>query len=212
MVFVISGPSASGKTTLVKHVCKVMPNMEFSISCTTRPRRPEDKGDLSDYEFVEDEEFTRRVKQDYFAEWAVVHGNRYGTPRCQIEKALSKDSNSADIVLDVNVEGADNIKKQFPDAILIFVTPPTIDDLHERLRRRNTENNKSIQRRLLSLKEEISVIDRYDYVIVNGKLGDSLAEIESVIKMFRTRKQRIENIKAAYSGNWKDVARRRKTL
>lgn len=200
MIFVISGPSASGKTTLVKYVRKVMPEVEFSISCTTRPERPEDKNDSSDYEFISEEKFDCRIKDGYFAEWAVVHGNRYGTPWNQIKKASSTAGGETDVVLDVDVKGARSIKERFPEAVLIFVVPPSFEDLEARLRKRNTESRESIRERLVSLKEELSVVDQYDYVIINDELENATNEIESAIKMFRTRKSRIDFIKSSYSG------------
>ncbi len=199
MIFVISGPSASGKTTLVKHIRSVMPEVDFSISCTTREHRPEDNGDVNDYDFVDDETFDRLINEGYFAEWAVVHGNRYGTPWNEIKKASSAAGGVADVILDVDVKGAGSIKDRFPEAVLIFVAPPDIARLKERLRKRNTENTGSINKRLDSLRQELSLIHQYDYVIVNDKLDDAKKEIESAIKMFRTRKERIESIKAAYS-------------
>ncbi|WP_462137372.1 guanylate kinase [Candidatus Mycalebacterium sp.] len=198
MIFVISGPSASGKTTLVKHVRDVMPEIDFSISCTTRPRRPEDAGDARDYDFVDNNTFDQRINDGYFAEWEEVHGNRYGTPWNQIKKASDTAGGETDVVLDVDVKGARNIKERFSEAVLFFVVPPSIEVLRERLEKRNTETDTSINKRLVSLKDELSLIHQYDYVIVNSKLGEARKEIETAIEIFRTRKDRIDRIKAAY--------------
>ena len=200
MIFVISGPSASGKTTLVQHVRNIMPEVEFSISCTTRPERPQDKNDAHDYDFVDRETFERRVQEGYFAEWADVHGNCYGTPWNQINKASSTSGGTTDVILDVDVKGARNIKERFPEAVLIFVVPPSIDELKNRLKRRNTETDESISQRLASLREELSVIEQYDYIIVNNTIEDSQREIEAAIDIFRTRKARIDNVREEYSG------------
>ncbi len=172
--------------------------MEFSISCTTRPRRPEDKDDLCDYEFIDEQQFDRRIKNGYFAEWAVVHGNRYGTPWNQIKKASSTAGGGTDVILDVDIKGGRSIKERFPEAFLIFVVPPSIEDLKTRLMKRNTEDKESIRQRLVSLKEEVSVIDQYDYVIVNDELEATQKEIESAIIMFKTQKNRIDLVRAAY--------------
>ncbi len=183
----------------MKHVRTVMPDVEFSISCTTRPERSDDRQDSSDYKFVSDEQFDRFVREGHFAEWAVVHGNRYGTPWSQIKKASSAAGGSADVVLDVDVNGARSIKERFPEAVLIFVVPPNIKDLKERLSKRNTEDEESIRKRLMSLRDELSVIDQYDYVIVNDGIERARGEIESAIEIFKTRKDRIDRIRTAYS-------------
>lgn len=199
MIFVISGPSASGKTTLVKHVRDVMPEVGFSISCTTRPKRPTDKGDQRDYDFIDLAEFKRRVGEGYFAEWAEVHGNRYGTPWSQIKKASATAGGASDVILDVNVDGARKIKERFPEAVLFFVVPPDIEEIKNRLKKRNTETEESIKNRIVSLKDEISVIDHYDYIIINRKLEDAMREIEDAIKMFKIRRERIERIRKSYA-------------
>lgn len=198
MIFVISGPSASGKTTLVKHVRDVMPEVDFSISCTTRLRRPEEKNNSHNYDFIDDKTFDQRIKEGYFAEWEEVHGNRYGTPWNQIKKASSTAGEVADVVLDVDVKGARNIKGRFPEAVLIFVVPPSIEDLVKRLKQRNTENDDNINKRLDSLQDELSLINQYDYIIVNDNLDQAKKEVETAIEMFRKRKNRIESIKKSY--------------
>lgn len=177
-----------------------MPEVEFSISCTTRPERPQDKNDAHDYDFVDRKTFERRVQEGYFAEWADVHGNFYGTPWSQINKASSTSGGTTDVILDVNVKGALSIKKRFPEAVLIFVIPPSIGELKNRLKKRNTETDKSISQRLASLKEELAVIGQYDYIIINNTVEDSQREIENAISIFRTRKARIDDMRREYSG------------
>lgn len=198
MIFVISGPSASGKTTLVKHIRNVMPEVEFSISCTTRPERPQDKNDVYDYDFIDRETFKRRIKEGYFAEWADVHGNFYGTPWNQINKASSTSGGEKDVILDVDVKGARSIKERFPEAVLIFVVPPSIEELKGRLKKRNTETEESIEQRLKSLKDELALIEQYNYILINDTIEESQREIESAIEIFRMRKDRIDGLRSSY--------------
>ena len=136
ILFVLSGPSGSGKTTLAKHLVNTMGNVDFAISYTTRKIR-EGEEDGIDYKFIEETEFRDMIKGDQFAEWAEVHGNLYGTPVSEIDKVLNK---GIDILLDIDVQGSSQIKKKYENSVHIFLVPPSINILRDRLSKRNTEN------------------------------------------------------------------------
>ena len=176
-LFVISGPSGSGKTTLVTRVLSNLENLRFSISCTTRSMRAgEIRGEH--YEFVSREEFQDMIERDSFAEWAEVHGNFYGTPRADIEKWIET---GVDVVLDIDVQGARRLRGVFDDAVFIFVVPPSIEILEQRLRDRKSEQDRDISIRLGIAKEEVACSKCYDYIIINDDADIAAERIEAVI-------------------------------
>ncbi len=176
-LFVISGPSGSGKTTLVSRVLAGVNNLRFSVSYTTRPMRG---GEISGkhYEFVSREEFERMIDQDFFAEWARVHGNFYGTPQAQIEDWRNIGN---DVILDIDVEGAKRLRKVFDDAIFIFVVPPSADILERRLRKRKSERDEDVSVRLGIVKREVECSKFYDYIVINDKIDVAANRIKSII-------------------------------
>ena len=176
-LFVISGPSGSGKTTIVTRVLSNVENLRFSISYTTRPMRAgEVRGEH--YEFVSRGEFRDMIKRDFFAEWAEVHGNFYGTPRADIEKWTET---GVDVILDIDVQGARRLRKVFDDAVFIFVVPPSLDILEQRLRDRESEEEGDISIRLGIVKEEVACSKCYDYIIINDEADIAAGRIEAVI-------------------------------
>ncbi len=176
-LFVISGPSGSGKTTLVTRVLSNAENLRFSISYTTRSMRAgEIRGEH--YEFVSREEFQDMIERDFFAEWAEVHGNFYGTPRADIEKWIEA---GVDVILDIDVQGAKRLRGVFDDAVFIFVVPPSIEILEQRLRDRKSEQDRDISIRLGIVREEVACSKCYDYIIINDEADVAAGRIEAVI-------------------------------
>lgn len=176
-LFVISGPSGSGKTTLVTRVLSNLENLRFSISYTTRSMRAgEIRGEH--YEFVSREEFQDMIERDSFAEWAEVHGNFYGTPRADIEKWIET---GVDVILDIDVQGARRLRGVFDDAVFIFVVPPSIEILEQRLRDRKSEQDRDISIRLGIVREEVACSKCYDYIIINDDADVAAERIEAVI-------------------------------
>ena len=176
-LFVISGPSGSGKTTLVTRVLSNVENLRFSISCTTRSMRAgEVRGEH--YEFVSREEFRGMIGRGFFAEWAEVHGNFYGTPRADIEKWTAE---GIDVILDIDVQGARRLRGVFDDAVFIFVVPPSLEVLERRLRDRKSEEEEDISVRLGIVRDEVACSKCYDYIIINDEADIAAGRIEAVI-------------------------------
>lgn len=176
MLFVITGPSGCGKSTLVQHVVKEIKDLEFSVSFTTRKKRDSEK-EGKDYYFVSENEFKEMIKDNKLVEWAVVHGHFYGTSRREIEKKGMRK----DLILDIDVEGARQIKEKFKKAIFIFVLPPKFDELKARLLKRGQESPEAIHMRLEVARKEIRFYPRFDYIIINDSLDEALMELKSII-------------------------------
>ena len=185
-IFVISAPSGSGKTTLCERLVKDDRNLVQSISMTTRsPRKGEKMG--RDYHFVTKEKFKRCIAQKRFLEWAKNFGNFYGTPSQFVEDSIKR---ARDVVLSIDVQGAMQVKKKCPQAIFIFIAPPSFSELRNRLRKRNTEHKATISTRLIVAKKELTYISRYDYVVANDSIDKALAKLKAVIiaERCKTRK------------------------
>ena len=188
-VFIVSAPSGSGKSTLVNRVLDRDPRLLFSISYTTRqPRGHEKQGDH--YHFIGRDEFERRLKQDEFLEWAKVFENYYGTSRLYLEQAVAE---GRDLVLDIDVQGARQLKVRIPDAVSIFILAPSRAILEQRLRARSEDSEAVIERRLRGAVDEIGNYRQYDYVLVNQDLDESVMKLKSVIEAERIRRVRMED-------------------
>jgi guanylate kinase len=176
LVFIVSGPSGSGKSTLVQKMLEV-PGTMFSVSCTTRPpRNTESKGKW--YDFVSPEEFDRMVRDGEFLEHARVFGkHQYGTPRRWLEEARRKD---LDLVLEIDVQGAEQVKQQLPHAVAIFILPPAKDELERRLRARGQDSEDAIKRRLERAGQEIQRYPEYDFLVVNDDMERAGREIQAI--------------------------------
>ncbi len=180
-IFIISGPSGSGKTTL-HH--RLLLNRRFkgklvkSLSATTRPRRLQEKNGR-DYLFLKPEDFQKKIKAGYFLEWQKVFENYYGTPKAAVEKLLSRGKN---VLLCIDVKGAQVVYRQFPQAVRIFIKAPTMAVLKVRLKKRGTENTKDLQYRLSVAKKEMRHAGRYGYIIVNDHLAHAVKRLESIIQ------------------------------
>lgn len=176
-LYVISGPSGVGKGTICREIIKRHPELSVSVSATTRPKRNEDIDGVT-YHFKTEEEFRKMIDDGGFLEWTVYNGNCYGTPLEPVRNALAKGK---DFILEIEVNGALNVRKFFPDAILIFIDAPSVSELEKRLRRRGSETPESINARINRAKEEILLKDKYDYIIVNNNLKKAVSDVENII-------------------------------
>lgn len=177
-IVVISAPSGAGKSTVVKQLMKRMPRLKRSISYTTRPPRNGEM-DKRDYFFTTPSEFKKKIKSGFFVEYARVHGRYYGTSYSFINEVIKKGSV---LLLVIDTQGAFQIRKKYPhNSILVFLLPPSLEEMEKRLRKRGTETTKSIARRLRNAKKEIQKIRCYDYVVVNDRIEKAVKKIESII-------------------------------
>lgn len=179
-LFVISGPSGAGKGTLLAELRKQRPDLGLTVSATTRSPRPGEV-DGTSYYFLSDEEFRRRIAAGEFVEWAEVHGHLYGTLVSEVKRLLAKGHS---LVLEIDVQGALNVRKVYPDAVLIFIEPPSLQALEERLRGRGTEDEASIELRLKNARHEMGLADQYDARIVNDTVDRAAQELGSVMRRF----------------------------
>jgi guanylate kinase len=186
LVYIISAPSGSGKSTLVIELLKLVPDLDFSISYTTRaPRGSEQNG--KQYHFVSREEFEQMIRNDEFLEHAQVHGNYYGTARRFLREAEEKKH---DLLLDIDVQGAAQMKGKLPDAISIFVLPPDRKTLEWRLRKRSEDADEVITRRLITASREIENYDKYDFILINDLLAESIDSLEAIVLSERLRQSK----------------------
>ena len=177
VLYVISAPSGAGKTTLCKEIIDIFPNLRHSVSYTTRPPRT---GEVHgrDYFFVGQEEFARMVQAAEFAEWAEVHGNLYGTSLATLKECRSQ---GIDLILDIDCQGARQLKGRFEGGVYIFVLPPSIDELRRRLDNRSSDAPEVIERRINNAAGEIKESRWYDYIIVNDKFSEAAEQLKSVL-------------------------------
>jgi guanylate kinase len=190
IIFILSAPSGAGKTTISRAALKAIEGLEPSISLTTRMPR-ENETDGLDYHFVSEEEFNLRRANDELAESARVFDASYGTLRAPLESAVSA---GRDILLDIDIQGARQIRTHYArDAVTIFVLPPSFDELEGRLRRRGTEDEGAIGRRLQRAREEASAYPEYDYLIINAEVGDSIARLQAIVNAERLRVERLRD-------------------
>ncbi|NIC40782.1 guanylate kinase [Aquabacterium sp. A08] len=198
-LYVVAAPSGTGKSSLVKALLEVDARMELSVSHTTRaPRGQEMHG--REYYFVSNEEFDRMVAHNAFVEWAHVHSNRYGTSRKAIEDKIAA---GADIVLEIDYQGAIQIKEQFPNAVLIFILPPSWPELRARLMRRAEDSEEVIELRMRNAAEEVAHVDRFDFVIINEMFERALFDLKAIahaqrLKVAAQRRARAETFRALH--------------
>ena len=186
-IFVISGPSGAGKSTLIKGVRKRVDNLGYSISHTTRSPRPGEQNGI-DYFFVDKAAFKEMTDNNAFVEWASVYDDYYGTSYGTLEEKLN---DGLDIILDIDIQGAKNIKEKIDDCLLIFILPPSKDVLEKRLRGRATDNPETIGKRISQAASEITNCSWYDYLINNDVLENATKELESIILADRCSNKRI---------------------
>lgn len=173
VALVLSAPSGAGKSTLARRLLAASPRLRYSISCTTRaPRQGETEG--RDYHFISRADFEARAEEGAFAEWAIVHGNFYGTPLAPLREALAQ---GCDILFDIDVQGAAQLRLALPEAVLAFILPPSLEELEARLRGRGLDDEASISRRLANARSELAQAMWYDAVIVNDDLETACADL-----------------------------------
>ncbi len=183
---VLSAPSGSGKTTIAHEILKRNPQLAFSVSATTRPRR-EGEVDGKDYYFLSREEFLRRVAAGEFTEWEEIYGQCYGTLNAEIERAIASGRH---LLFDIDVNGALSIKKRYPSALLIFIAPPSVEVLRERLQSRRTEDAATFARRMERVPMELEKGKRFDIRVVNDDLHRAVAEVQKIVENRLKKSQR----------------------
>ena len=186
-IFVISAPSGTGKTTLCQALSKQYQTIKYTVSCTTRTQRTGEINGLH-YHFLSKEKFIELVRQQKFAEWAQVYGNLYGTLKQDI---IELNSQGFDVLMDIDTQGALQIKKAFPHALLIFILPPSLADLKQRLLNRHTESEEQIRARIQQVKEEVKALQDFDYLLINDIFDEALKVLEA---LFISNRNKITNI------------------
>lgn len=189
-VIVISSPSGGGKGTVISELLKRNKNLWLSVSTTSRPIRANDIPGTT-YNFVSKEEFEKEIEEGYFLEYTNYVGNYYGTPKGPIKEKLDQ---GIDVILEIEIEGASNIKKLLPESIFIFIMPPSIKTLVKRLKKRNTDSNDKLLERFHKTYKEINEVTKYNYVVVNDILEDTVDKVEAIIKAEKCRVDRIEEV------------------
>ena len=188
ILLILSAPSGAGKTTLAHELIARTSNIGWSISHTTRPRRA-GEADGKDYHFVSEETFLSLRNQGAFAEWVQVHSAYYGTTRATIENALNMGQ---DLLLDIDVQGAEQLKLCYPEAVLVFILPPSWQRLEDRLRARGTDEEEAITQRIRRAQEETRALSGYDYCVINDQLEVSAAALHAILCAERTRISRLD--------------------
>ena len=184
---VVSGPSGAGKTSVLTRVMAELEDIRFSVSHTTRAPRPGEK-DGVEYHFVTRREFERLISEGSFLEWAEVHGEMYGTSRSEYDRAMRE---GMDLLLDIDVQGADQVRQKFDDVVTVFVIPPSYQDLERRLRGRGPDDEASFDRRLAVAGEEMAHFRKYQYAIVNVDLPASVEALKTIVRAARLRTSRV---------------------
>jgi guanylate kinase len=183
----VSAPSGAGKTTLCREARLVIPDLAYSVSATTRAPRPGEVNGV-DFRFVSEREFRGMLERNELAEWATVHGNLYGTPSKALEAALAAGK---DVLLDIDTQGAAQLRQRYREAVLIFIVAPSIAELEQRLRERGADAERDIARRLARAREEIKLWRTYDYLIINRDVKEAMDQLLAVIQAERCRTTRL---------------------
>ncbi|HHW97089.1 MAG: guanylate kinase [Myxococcota bacterium] len=183
ILVIISAASGAGKSTIIKRVMADDPNCVFAVSHTTRPPRPNEV-DGKDYYFINDQDFDDMVKADAFAEWAVVHGNRYGTSFAEIERITAQEN---DVIFEIDFQGGRALMRRFPEAATIFLLPPSLAEVKQRLIDRGTDTDEVIARRMEQARIEIATAGEYRYLVFNDDLDEAVAEVQAILRAERLR-------------------------
>ena len=190
-VIVISAPSGAGKGTVIKELLNNDSKSRWlSVSATSREPRDGEKEGVN-YYYLTKEDFEKKIEEDYFLEYTNYAGNYYGTPKEYIKEKLNK---GIDVILEIEIEGATNIKKLIPEALFIFIMPPSLKDLAKRLKKRGTESNEKIIKRFHEAYKEVNEVTKYNYVVVNDKVELAVEKIEAILKAEKCRVDRIEEV------------------
>jgi len=187
LLIVISGPSGAGKGTICKALLQKNKDLKLSVSCTTRaPREGEKEG--VNYYFVSKEQFEDMIRKNEFLEYAIVYGNYYGTPKSYVEEELNKGN---DVILEIDIQGALMVKEKYPDGVFIFILPPSMEELKNRIIKRGSETEDSLKTRFNSAFEEIKYMSNYDYAVVNDYVEEAVKKIECIIIAEKCRCSRV---------------------
>jgi guanylate kinase len=187
LLYIVSAPSGAGKTTLLKRVMDYFPDIRFSISYTTRPPRSGER-DGEDYHFISPQQFQKMVEKGAFAEWAEVLGNRYGTALDSIRISRSQ---GVDLILDIDSQGARQIEERLDGGVYIFILPPSLEALKQRLNARKVDGQEVIQFRMAQAKDEMKQARWYDYIIINDSIDEAAEQLKSIIIAERCRRKRV---------------------
>ncbi len=188
LLIVISAPSGAGKTTICKGLLNEFPDLRFSVSCTTRPPRKGEK-DGEDYHFISVKDFRDSIEKHEFVEWEEIYGHFYGTSKKDIEGLIQRGH---DVILDIDTKGAGNVKSMYPEGVFVFIMPPSVEILGERLKKRGSETDDIIKMRFDRAMEEIRENERYDYVIFNDIINDSVDIMKSIYIAEKNRRSRLQ--------------------
>jgi guanylate kinase len=180
-LYVLSGPAGAGKGTVLHEVFKKLDNLAYSVSCTTRSPRPEEK-DGTDYIFLSDEMFRKMIDDGCFLEWAIVHGHYYGTRKDVVEDILNSGK---DVLLEIDVQGAMQIKSKMPDTVTIFIQPPSFEELVKRLTGRGTENHEELDLRIKNARIEMGFSGKYEHIIINDNVDKAAEDFINIVKQYR---------------------------
>jgi guanylate kinase len=207
LLLVLAGPSGGGKTSVCRNLVSTRPDVQFSVSATTRAPRPGER-DGNDYRFLSRESFEALIDADGLVEWAEVHGDLYGTPRDVVENAAGP---TRCLLLDIDVQGARQVRGQYPGAVLVFLLPPSAEEMVERLRRRGSEDEERLARRLRTALSEIEAAGEFDYVVVNRVLDRTVGIVQSIVeaelhRTMRCREQLTERTAALGAALKADLA------
>ena len=190
-LLVLSGPSGVGKGTVCEALLKKRKDIKYSISATTRKKRPTEK-DGENYYFLSLDDFMNKIKNKEFIEYAKVHGNYYGTPKSYV---VEKIEEGHIVILEIDVQGALQEKENYPGAVYIFLLPPDLKELRNRIEKRATEDEETINLRMNNAKEELSFIDKYDYAVINDEIEKTVSKIESIIEAEKLKVTTIQGVK-----------------
>lgn len=188
---ILSAPSGGGKTTIARRLLALRDDVGYSVSCTTRAPRPHEV-DGTDYHFLTDDEFVRRRLAGDFAESAEVHGNLYGTLRSEIARVLG---NGQHVIMDIDVQGARQIREAFPASVTVFVLPPSGEVLLERLRKRKTESPQQLVSRLNSALQELRAVEEYEYIVVNDDLDHAVQRVSAILDAEVVSRERVSGLR-----------------